>query len=281
MLAGVVVDGRGKPLPSYTLLVVPPSFRRETAASRLEGAPGQAPPIPISNAAGTFELALAPGEYDLHVSTSDGLHGNAEGIAVEAGRRRGEVRIVASAGARLTGRVLEIETRVPLVAEIRLASEVVLTTRSDASGAFTLENVPPARERMIEVRTLDDDHLRERWTVAIPAGQKQVDAGIIWLLPGHDRRLEPRGGATGLYLGRTPAEITIFDVRPGSPGDRSGIHPGDQLLKIDGRDVRHFGFRAAGLLLMGEAGTPVTVSVARAGRAPWDATLIRASAPRD
>jgi RNA polymerase sigma factor (sigma-70 family) len=280
-LAGVVVDGSGKPLPSYSLLVVPPSRGRETAAMRLEGAPGHALPIPISSPAGTFELnGLAGGSYALHVSTADRLHGVVENVAVVAGQRRGNVRFVVSPAARVTGRVLEIETRRPLIAELRVPGEPVVSTRSAADGAFVLEGVAPARERMLEVRTPNDDHVRERWTIAVPPGQKDVDIGVVWLLSGPDRKLEPRGGGTGLHLGRTPTQISIYDVRPGSPGEQHDIRPGDQLLGIDGRDVRHFGLRAAGVLLMGEAGTPVTVSVARPGQAPRAVTLTRGASPR-
>jgi RNA polymerase sigma factor (sigma-70 family) len=280
-LAGVVVDGSGKPLRSYSLLVVPPSHGRETAAMRLEGAPGHAPPIPISSPAGAFELkGLAPGSYQLHVSTADRLHGLAENVEVVAGRRRGNVRIVVSSAATITGRVLEIDSKRPLVADIQIRGEVVVDARSDAAGSFVLEGIAPASERMLEVRTPNDDHVRERWTIAVPPGQKNVDIGVVWLLPVPERKLEPRGGGTGLHLGKTPTQISIYDVRPGSPGEQHDIRPGDQLLGIDGRDVRHFGLRAAGVLLMGEAGTPVTVSVASPGQAPREVTLTRATSPR-
>ena len=95
-------------------------------------------------------------------------------------------------------------------------------TRSDQSGHFALDNVPPASERLIEIRTPGDSHVHERWTVSVPSDAREVDIGVIWLLPGPDRRLEPRGGGTGLYLGRTPSRIAIFDVRPARPVTRTG-----------------------------------------------------------
>ena len=279
-LAGTVVRADGKPLPSYALLVVPPSHRRETAAMRLEGATGQALPISISHPRGAFEIGgLTPGSYDLHVSTADGLHGNVERVLVQAGERRSNVRIVARSGARVTGRVQEIGSGRALVADVRLMVDGGPATRSDQSGQFALDNVPPASERLIEIRTPGDSHVHERWTVSVPSDAREVDIGVIWLLPGPDRRLEPRGGGTGLYLGRTPSRIAIFDVRPGSPGDQNGIRPGDWLVAVDGRDVSQFGQRAAGVMLMGKAGSEVEVTVGRAGQGPWTVRLLRATAP--
>jgi RNA polymerase sigma factor (sigma-70 family) len=278
-LVGVVVDAAGRPLPAYAILVVPPSLRRETAAMRLEGAPGQSLPIPIAHPRGVFEIGgLAPGSYDLQVSTADGLHGVAEGLSVEAGSQR-NVRIVVRPGAELTGRVLEIGSGRPLIAEVRLIVEPGKTVVTDASGRFAFQDVPPASARMLEVHTPDDSHVFERWAVAVPPETRNVDIGVVWLLPGPNRRLEPRGGATGLYLGRTPTEVTVYDLRPGSPGDQNGIRPGDRLLAIDGRDVSQFGSRAAGVMLMGPPGSPVTVSLARPGRAPWSVRLVRAVGP--
>jgi len=200
-------------------------------------------------------------------------------LKVEAGSRRDKIRIVVSPGAELTGRVREIGSGQPVVADLRLAVEAGMSARTDASGRFVFHGVPPASARMLEVRTPGDTHVFERWAVAVPPGTRSVEVGVVWLWPGPDRRLEPRGGATGLYLGRTPTEVTVYDVRPGSPGDQNGVRPGDRVLAIDGRDVRQFGSRAAGLLLMGPPGLAVTVSLARPGQSPWTVRLVREAGP--
>jgi C-terminal processing protease CtpA/Prc len=80
----------------------------------------------------------------------------------------------------------------------------------------------------------------------------------------------------GILLTRAPDHLLIFDVRPGSPAAERGIRPGEHLLAIGDRDVRSYGFRGAGSLLIGPDGTGVTVMVQRPGHAPRSVELVRA-----
>jgi membrane-associated protease RseP (regulator of RpoE activity) len=49
-------------------------------------------------------------------------------------------------------------------------------------------------------------------------------------------------------------------------GARVGLEPGDEVLAVDGRDVRDLDPRGVHGALAGEVGTPVTLTVARRGR---------------
>lgn len=62
---------------------------------------------------------------------------------------------------------------------------------------------------------------------------------------------EPKGGAT------------IMAPIEGTPAFRAGLMPFDQLLKINGEDVTHSDLLGITRLMRGEAGTAVTVTVAR------------------
>jgi C-terminal processing protease CtpA/Prc len=49
-------------------------------------------------------------------------------------------------------------------------------------------------------------------------------------------------------------------------GARAGLEPGDEVLAVDGRDVRDLDPAGVHRTLAGEVGTPVTLTVARRGR---------------
>jgi carboxyl-terminal processing protease len=63
----------------------------------------------------------------------------------------------------------------------------------------------------------------------------------------------------------------------GQPADLAGLKPGDLIIGVDGEDVIGISFDEVILLVRGEEGTAVTLSVARQGEAePLEFTIIRA-----
>lgn len=72
-------------------------------------------------------------------------------------------------------------------------------------------------------------------------------------------------GILGYYDERT-RRMRVGRVTPGSPADRAGIRPGDDILGIDGSEARRMTFREFRALMEGEVGSTVVLSLSRGGR---------------
>lgn len=81
------------------------------------------------------------------------------------------------------------------------------------------------------------------------------------------RRFDGDEAHTGLYAVYDPQtdRMRIIRVMPESPAYMAGIRQGDDLLSVDGRELRRFSFNDLNRMMTGEPGTSVTVSTSRAG----------------
>jgi carboxyl-terminal processing protease len=106
-----------------------------------------------------------------------------------------------------------------------------------------------------------------------------------------DIRHRSRGGSTGMETqlhraepgARKPASLEISAVLPGSPAERVGLRPGDQILKIRGHDVGFLLSQAeAAALLLGADGDTVELTVQRRGDpAPAAVSLVLSGVPKN
>src|SRR4051812_396081 len=60
------------------------------------------------------------------------------------------------------------------------------------------------------------------------------------------------------------AQATVLEVFRGSPAERAGLHPGDTIVGVDGRNVGDLRLDEVITLVRGPEGTPVTLDVQRA-----------------
>lgn len=95
----------------------------------------------------------------------------------------------------------------------------------------------------------------------------------------YDRLIAELNGApfAGIGINRTPhLPVVVLRVFPDSPAADAGIRAGDQILAADHITPQQVGEAAFTLLLSGEAGTSVTLTIQRPGVAdPFDITLTR------
>ncbi|MDP2777393.1 MAG: S41 family peptidase, partial [Anaerolineales bacterium] len=69
----------------------------------------------------------------------------------------------------------------------------------------------------------------------------------------------------GAYVDTTTKYLTITSPMPGSPAERAGLQPGDQIVAIDGADMTGIDAEVARLKVIGPAGTTVHLTVLREG----------------
>lgn len=88
-----------------------------------------------------------------------------------------------------------------------------------------------------------------------------------WLLL-HALGCTPTTGSIGAVLGqaRDGGQLTVREAPPGYPAAQTGIGPGDEVLLIDGRDVRAMSPEAIHLALEGEVGSTVNLTILRRGK---------------
>jgi carboxyl-terminal processing protease len=77
----------------------------------------------------------------------------------------------------------------------------------------------------------------------------------------------PERGTIGAVLAQTPDQrLVLRDVPSTLAAGRAGLKPGDEILLIDGRDVRELSERGVHQALSGEVGDPVKLTLLREGR---------------
>ena len=74
-------------------------------------------------------------------------------------------------------------------------------------------------------------------------------------------------GGVGLRIGEADGWIQIVTPIRASPGERAGLVAGDRIVEVEGMSTRGWSTQRAASVLRGEPGTPVDMTVRRAGSA--------------
>jgi carboxyl-terminal processing protease len=80
----------------------------------------------------------------------------------------------------------------------------------------------------------------------------------------------------GAWVSTDKDYLTIISPIKGSPAEKAGLRPNDQIIAIDGEDMTGVEPEAARQKVLGPAGTNVTLTILRAGQEPFDVTITRA-----
>ncbi len=74
--------------------------------------------------------------------------------------------------------------------------------------------------------------------------------------------------------------ITIVSPIKNSPAEKAGIQPNDQVIAVDGESIQGFSTTEAVMLIRGEKGTEVTLTIKRGDmQEPMDVTIVRDEIP--
>jgi C-terminal processing protease CtpA/Prc len=74
-------------------------------------------------------------------------------------------------------------------------------------------------------------------------------------------------GTVGALIAQTPDQrLVLREVPPNLAAGKAGLQPGDEILLIDGRDVRELDERGVHQALGGNVGDPVKLTLLRDGR---------------
>ncbi len=84
-------------------------------------------------------------------------------------------------------------------------------------------------------------------------------------------------GGIGIILGSKDNILTVIAPIEGTPGEKIGILSGDQVVKIDGKDVKELAVDEAVNLIRGPEGSEVTLTINRAGEEAKDYTITRSN----
>jgi carboxyl-terminal processing protease len=91
-----------------------------------------------------------------------------------------------------------------------------------------------------------------------------------------DNQLAGKVEGIGAEVGTKDGVITIIAPLDGSPAQKAGLKPGDQVVKIDGKSTDSTSLSDAVNKIRGNKGTKVTLTINRAGFAqPQDFTITR------
>src|SRR5690606_4442600 len=77
--------------------------------------------------------------------------------------------------------------------------------------------------------------------------------------------LEGEYEGIGAYVDTTTTYLTITSPIPGSPAEKAGLLPGDQIVAIDGEDMTGTAAEVARLKVLGPAGSTVRLTIRREG----------------
>ena len=123
-----------------------------------------------------------------------------------------------------------------------------------------------------------------------PDGEKLLDAAISGMLESldansayidpevfHEMLFQKQGkyGGIGVEAVMESGLVKVVAAVDETPAARAGLMPNDLITKIDGDDVQAMTRFEAADRMRGVIGTPVTLSIVRKGRNPFNVTLVR------
>jgi carboxyl-terminal processing protease len=170
-----------------------------------------------------------------------------------------------------------------IVGAISLTSGGWLLQQGVTSGESAYESSRLFEEvhHLLADRFVDELSPSELYQMAIDGLLREVGDPYTSFLDKDDwanLRLSTTGnyGGLGVRIEQQDEWITIVSVLPNTPAERQGLMTGDRIIGVEGESAQNWSSEKAVQVLRGPKGSPVNISIARAGvDRPLDFTIVR------
>jgi carboxyl-terminal processing protease len=141
----------------------------------------------------------------------------------------------------------------------------------DQDGAYKQINVYSEVLRHIQTDYVVDPNIPQVTDGALRGLLESLDADSSYLTPEEYKAYKAAGGGgkaqVGINVSKRYGYATVVSVVPGSPADKAGLTDGDIIEAIGAQDTRELSLAMIQLLLAGQPGSELTVSVVRPRKA--------------
>jgi RNA polymerase sigma factor (sigma-70 family) len=272
-LTGRVVDARGEPVPSFSIVVM----RSDTGLDMSVAAT-----VSVVDASGWFAIDdLAPGTYKV-TATSLGRAPSPQVSASVTAGAVADVKLQVPAGgivhgtvvSRVSGKPLQyarvtVEMTTAQAASIAPSAASVVT---DAQGRFELDGLAPGLRSIVVGAYAHGGRIVSALKVVEGGSVGPVRVELDPLVGDEPPKLEIVG--IGVQVAPAGDALLIEATVPGAGADQAGLLAGDAIVAVDGTSVVELGFDDSLQHIRGVENTTVRLSVRRAG-ATSDVVVMR------
>ncbi len=191
----------------------------------------------------------------------------------------------AFSGGFIAGHLLPATGQIPFLSDILPASPTVAPDQQSATPAELQSLFAPFWEAWNIVHTQFVDQPVDDLALMQGAIRGMMDAlgdqQTFYMDPklyaDETQSLQGEYEGIGAYVDMDGEYLTIVSPISGSPADLAGLHPGDKVIAIDGKDMTGIPPEEVRLKVLGQEGTKVTLTVKRDGESePLEFVITRA-----
>lgn len=153
----------------------------------------------------------------------------------------------------------------------------VSAATTDDDGAYRQINVYSEVLRHIQTDYVEEPNIGRVTNGALRGLIESLDAESSYLTPAEYKlyKTEKPGRAqVGINVSKRLQYATVVSVVPGSPADKAGLADGDMIEAIGSQDTRELSLAIIQMLLNGQPGSELTLSVIRPRKADPDKVVL-------
>lgn len=153
----------------------------------------------------------------------------------------------------------------------------VSAATTDDDGAYRQINVYSEVLRHIQTDYVEEPNINRVTNGALRGLLESLDADSSYLTPAEYKiyKTEKPGRAqVGINVSKRFQYATVVSVVPGSPADKAGLADGDIIEAIGSQDTRELSLAIIQMLLDGQPGSELTLSVVRPRKAEPDKVVL-------